>query len=153
MAYQSHHCSDILLCSACIKVFLLASSCIFCSSALSLHAHLNLLFYAYESQLNTTLFFYVLRIFIMPSPLPDHARNSSSSLEVTVFDTFPFVNCLYDESSFLLKLSRDSSAPLAITLKLFEFSGRYLSLFVISGVILRFFGFSSSATLHLLCYT
>jgi hypothetical protein len=125
MAYQSHHCSSILLCSACISVFLLASSCTFCSSALSLHAHLNILFYAHESQLKMPLLFSVLCIFIMPSPLPDHARNSSSSLAVTVFDTFPSVNCLYDESSFHWKLSRDSSAPLAITLKLFEFSGRY----------------------------
>jgi hypothetical protein len=121
--------------------------------SLSLHAHLSILFYAHESQLKNTLLFSVLHIFIMPSPLLDHAHNSSSSLEVIVFDTFPSVNCLYDESSFHWQLSRDSSAPLAITLKLFEFSGRYLSLFVISGIILRFFGFSSSATLCLLCYT
>jgi len=44
---------------------------------------------------------------------------------VTDFDTFPSVNCLYDESSFHWQLPRDSSAPLAITLKLFEFSSRF----------------------------
>jgi hypothetical protein len=44
MAYQSHHCSATLLCSACISVFLLASSCTFCSSALSLLAHLRFFF-------------------------------------------------------------------------------------------------------------
>jgi hypothetical protein len=47
-----------------------------------------------------------------------------SSLAVTVFDIFPSVNCLYDESSFHWQLPRDSSAPLAITLRFFEFSGR-----------------------------
>jgi hypothetical protein len=120
MAYQSHHCSAILLCSACISVFLLASSCAFCSSTLSLHAHLNILFYTHESQLKTLLFS-VLRIFIMPSPLPDHAHNSSSSLAVTVFDTFP-LSIVSMMSLHSTELSRDSSAPLAITLKLFEFS-------------------------------
>jgi hypothetical protein len=125
MDYQSHHCSAILLCSVYISVFLLASSCAFCSSSLSLHAHLKIIFYAHESQLKMPLLISVLRIFIIPSPLPDHACNSSSSLVVTVFDNFPSVNCLYDESSFHWKLSRDSSAPLDITLKLFEFFGRY----------------------------
>jgi hypothetical protein len=50
---------------------------------------------------------------------------SLASLVVTVFNTFPCVNCFYDDSSFHWKLPQDSSAPLAITLKLFEFSGRY----------------------------
>jgi hypothetical protein len=125
MAYEYHHCSSILLFSTYISVFLLTSSCTFYSSTLSLHAHLNILFYAHESQLKTPLLLSILCIFTMPSPLPDHAHNSLSSLEVTVFDTFPSVNCLYDESSFHWKLSRDSSAPLVITPKLFKFSGRY----------------------------
>jgi hypothetical protein len=47
------------------------------------------------------------------------------SVAVTVFDTFPSVNCLYDQSSFHWQLPQDSSAPLAITLQLLKFSGRF----------------------------
>jgi hypothetical protein len=45
-------------------------------------------------------------------------RDSSASLAVTVFDAFPSINCLDDESSFHWSLPRDSSASLVISPKL-----------------------------------
>jgi hypothetical protein len=199
MAYQSHHYSATLLCSACISVFLLASSCAFCSSALSLHVHLRFIFLSQICifVLSHSSTFYALctmsilcatpplcsfaHQFIPPLPtslsqLPRSPIFSSlfclifsrqvlcqiivttlhilwqlstvcsssvvvilrflASLAVTVFNTFPSVNCLYDDPSFLWKLSRDSSSPLAITLKLFEFSGRYNQSFLAVTIIL-----------------
>jgi hypothetical protein len=47
------------------------------------------------------------------------------SVAVTVFDTFPSINCLYDQSSFHWQLHQDSSSPLVITLQLLEFSSRF----------------------------
>jgi hypothetical protein len=111
MAYQSHHCSSTLPCSACISVFLLAfffelSILLLC---LCMHTQLPLLSLRYrflfsalclfcafwllpttcyfpcEITLNrSNLHFFVLRIFIMPIPLLDHTANSLSPLVVTL---------------------------------------------------------------------
>jgi hypothetical protein len=69
------------------------------------------------------------------------------SVAVTDFDTFPSVNCLYDESSFHWQLPRDSSAPLAITLKLFEFSGGYTQCVHHQWALYRFLSFSAQSKL------
>jgi hypothetical protein len=161
MAYQSHHCSATLICSACISVFLHASLALFVLLPFMLYApcpfyalclfcafHLlhTTCFYSHESHSTTTTISSCsahiyhakssarayTQLFVLSGDHPESvlhqwslSLDSSASLAVTVFNAFPSVNFLNDESSLHWKLPRDSSAPLAITLKLLEFSGRY----------------------------
>jgi hypothetical protein len=115
------------------------------ASPLHFHTCARLTFDAHESSLKKHTYSLFCVYFIMPSPLPYHPCNSSSSLAVILsffgfcdsysLRHFPSVNFLYDDSSFHWQLSRDSSAPLAIILKLFEFSGRYNQSFLAVTII------------------
>jgi hypothetical protein len=115
MAYQSHHYSSILLCSTCISVFLLASSCALCSSTLSLHVHLNILFYAHESQLKTPSLLYFPYIY--------HAKSSTRScMQLFV------LSCSYSLQNFsIFQLSLWwVFIPLEVISRLFKSSGDHL---------------------------
>jgi hypothetical protein len=127
IAYQSHHCSAALLCSACISVFLLGFFFEIYVLLLCLCMHLSFLlplsdmhlcsmryassvhfgccpqhaFSPCEITLNrSNLLFFVLRIFIMPSPLPDNTPNSSSPLAITL--SLFFIHGRYAKTLWLL---------------------------------------------------
>jgi hypothetical protein len=136
MAYQSHHCSATLLCSACISVLLLlASSCahlfIFSSRFYTLcclfilfHCVSDLPFRSSTASLPTHIhhpkkmhtIFFVLHVFHTPSHLPDHHSNSLSSLAVIRIGSSSVVIIL---RFFGFSGSHNSSSSLAVTVSHF----------------------------------
>jgi hypothetical protein len=143
MDYQSHHCSAILLCSTCISVFLLESSCTFCSSALSLHAHLclfvHLFFYISCSFFSLHSMCCASYILLWSSALPP------STLCKTIRKKAPLFSLFY------MFLSRQVLCEIIhSTLHLLWC---YIEYVPHQWLILRLFSFSSSATLHLISVT
>jgi hypothetical protein len=116
MAYQSHHCSATLLCSACISVFLLTLLCSFCSSTFYALCTMSILCAMPLHALHCTT---VLPFRLFTASHPTHNIANKKKLSSLLCSA-----CL-SHASPLHDHHRNSSSSLAVMLNVFIISGHY----------------------------